>query len=229
MKKLLVVGIIILFIGVGVQSAFATEPIKSTDITKEEIEPKDYLFETIVAIANNTDIQDLLEENNPNIINFDYNSKYIFRKLLFRNPELLFSIIFSKPEMTTQYLDKTYNQGIELIDIIGEEKAYEMLDSVENINPNLLDNLNNIIMKDEELANRISILEELNEENDEICDILYLLLIITIIQGSALIYLISIFEDFPLLLLCIASRGLILTGRYSIIGILLELYDCWWF
>ena len=94
-------------------------------------------------------------EYNHNIFNFDYSGKYIFRQLLFRNPELLFTILFSKPKITTQYLDKAYNQGIELVNIIGEEKVLEMLDSIEITNTKLLDDLNNIIINDKELNNRI--------------------------------------------------------------------------
>ena len=69
--------------------------------------PKDFLFETIIGIVNNPDIQNLLEEYE-NIIYFDYSGKYLFRQLLFRNPRLLFSLVFTQPEMTKQYLYKMY-------------------------------------------------------------------------------------------------------------------------
>jgi len=175
MKKIIVIGVIALFICVGFQPAFATEPIISTDITKEDIEPKDYLFETIIEIANNPDVQDFLEEYENNIFNFDYNGKYIFRQLLFKNPELLFSMIFTKPVITMKYLDKTYHQGIELIDIFGEEKAYEILASVEISNPDIFNDLHNIVSNNKELSNRISTLEELNEYNENLCNILIIL------------------------------------------------------
>ena len=131
MKKIIVIGIIALFVCFGFQSAFAVEPIKLADISKVDIEPKDYLFETIVAFANNPEIEDLLEGYNHNIINFNYDGRYIRRQLLFKDSELLFSIASTKLEITTQYLDKGYKQGLELIEIIGEGRIYEILDSVE--------------------------------------------------------------------------------------------------
>jgi hypothetical protein len=202
-KKGLVVGIIVLFIGVGFQSSIAVDIPE-----KEEIEPKDYLFETIIEIANNPDVKDLLKEYE-HCINFDYNSKYIFRQLLFRNPELLFTIIFSKPEITTQYLDKTYNQGIELVEIFGEEKAHEILDSVEITNPNLFDDLNNIIMKDEELSNRISTLEELNEYNDALCFILMIIILATAVNTAIYAQIADLFPENPILYSIFRTRALI--------------------
>jgi hypothetical protein len=141
---------------------------------EEDIEPKDYLFETIVAIANNPDVKELLEENAQNIINFDFNNKYVFRQLLLKNPQLSSSLIFSKPKLTTQYLEKTYNHGIELINIFGEEKFLEMLDSVKLTNTKLLEDLNSIIKNDKELSNSIEILSDSNY-NESICFILWLL------------------------------------------------------
>jgi hypothetical protein len=170
--KALVLGVICLFVGVGVQPAFAVDIPE-----KEEIEPKDYLFETIVAIADNPDVQYLLEEYNQNIINFDYDGKYIIRQLLIRNPKLLFSMVLSKPEMTIQYLDKAYNQGVALVEIIGKEKIYEIFDSIEISNPDIFDNLYNVILNNKELSNRISTLIELNDDIAVICAILLIVIL----------------------------------------------------
>jgi hypothetical protein len=52
---LTVVGITILFLGVGIQPAIATvTPTKVVDF-----EPKDYLFQTIIDITNNPDVKDI--------------------------------------------------------------------------------------------------------------------------------------------------------------------------
>ena len=53
---LTVVGITILFLGVGIQPAIATVESKEDFI---DVEPKDYLFQTIIDIANNPDVKDI--------------------------------------------------------------------------------------------------------------------------------------------------------------------------
>jgi hypothetical protein len=222
LSKTLVIGIVALFIGIGVQSAFATDIPE-----KEEIEPKDYLYETIVAIANNPDVQDLFENNKANV-NFDFNNQKTFRQLLFKNPDLLCSMVFTKTKTTTQYLDNTYNQGIELIDIFGEETAIDMLDSVELTNPELLDDLNNIIMNDEELSNRISTLEVLNNETNPICRILFILGIRAIVKGMVLDWLEYIFYNVQYLRYFFMARSWLVIPQLLIIYDLLTVFDCWW-
>ena len=216
-----VMGIVVLLIGVGVQSTFAVDIPE-----KEEIEPKDYLFETIIAIANNPDVQELLEENKHNI-NFDFDNKYIFRQLLFKNPELLSSLVFTKPKMTTQYLEKAYEQGVEIVDIFGEEKGLEMLNSVELSNPELLDDLTNIIMNDEELSGRISTLSFLNNETNPICKILFILEIRAIVKAIVLNLFEFIFRNNPSLELFFMVRSWLVIPQMYIFFDLLKIFDCW--
>lgn len=221
LNKTLVIGVIILFVGVGIQSAFATDIPE-----KKEIEPKDYLFETIVAITDNPDVQDLLDENEKNI-NIDLNAQYIFRQLFFKNPNLLWSMVFTKTETTTQSLDKTYNQGIELIDIFGEEKALEIMNSVELTNPELLDDINNIIMNDDELSNRISTLEELNNDTSAICKILFILEFRSLVKWIVLSSLEFIFRNFEYLEIFFMVRSWLVIPQFYIIKDLLKIFDCW--
>ena len=56
----LVFGVILLLIGIGIQPAIATIETKEEKI---DIEPKDYLFQTIIDIANNPDVKELVEQN----------------------------------------------------------------------------------------------------------------------------------------------------------------------
>jgi hypothetical protein len=221
LSKTLVIAIVALFIGIGVQSAFAT------DITqKEEIEPKDYLYETIIAIANHPDVQDLFE-NNKNNVNFEFNNQYFFRKLFFKNPELLCSMVLIKSETTTQYLEKSYDQGNELVDIFGEEKALEMIDSLQSSNPEISDGLNQIIMNDEELSSRISTLIEMNNETNPICKILFILEFRALIKWISLNLLELIFRNVPALEIFFMLRSWLVIPQVYIISDIMKILDCW--
>jgi hypothetical protein len=222
LSKTLVIGVVVLFIAVSSQSAIAIDIPE-----KEEIEPKDYLFETIINIANNPEIQDLLEENKNNIDNLDFNNKYIFRQIFFKNPELLFSMVFTKPKTTTQYLDKSYNQGIELIDIFGEEKALEILDSVKITNTELLDDINDIIMDDEDLSLRISTLIEMNNGTNPICQVLFILGLRAIVKTIVLHMGEFIFRNYPSVELFFMVRSWLVRPQVFIINDLLKIFDCW--
>ena len=93
MKKVLVIGVILLFIGVSVQ------PSMGTDVPEKiEVEPKDYLFQTIVDISNNPEVKELFEQVKDKGIVFisDYNFRNVYLKLLFRNPRLFCSLLFTK-------------------------------------------------------------------------------------------------------------------------------------
>jgi len=167
-KEILIVGTICLFIGVGIQPAFAVEPVKTSKINNvENTNPKEYLFQTIVDIANNPDVNELLKRVDNgccNPIRFNFNNVDIYKKSLFNIPKLLLSMFFIKPSLTYNYLNSAYNRGCKLTNIIGDEKVNEIVKSVEVTNPEFFNELNYIIMNNDELSNRISILKEMNKE-----------------------------------------------------------------
>jgi len=195
-SKGLAVAVIILFIGVGVQPAFAIDIPE-----KEEIEPKDYLFETIIELANNPEFKELFDEYGNNIYNLNYNYKGVFLQILFNNPKLLFSKLFTKPKITNEYLNSVFNEGQKIVDIIGEDKALEMIKSVKLTNPDIFNDLHNIVSNNKELSNRISTLEELNEESFEeipiICGIIAFLMIRFEIRAMFFYQLYQMFIDNP--------------------------------
>jgi hypothetical protein len=159
--KTLALGIIVLFIGVAIQPGISTNTFQEE---KTDVDAKDYLFQTLIAISNNPDVKDLLKQNNQRLFTFDHNYKDIFLQLLFKKPRLLKSMLFTKPKMTYEYLDKSYNNGVELINILGEEESLKILESIKITNPDLLNELNNIIKNNKELSNRMSTLEIMNNE-----------------------------------------------------------------
>ena len=220
-KKGLVIGIVFLFIGVGVYPAIAVEPITPTNITQEEeiivveeTEPKDYLFQTIIDIANNPDVNELLNQiedewkNDNCYIRWDFNCKSVFQKLLLRKPTLLVSMLFTEPSITHEYLESSYNRGCKVTNALGEENVIEIVESVEINNPEILDELYNIIMNDEELYDRIITLGEMNEGFDinlpfsnlsSICSILLVLFSVYLIRCGIVSYFSILFHDNPII------------------------------
>jgi hypothetical protein len=163
-KEILILGIICLFIGVGIQPAFAVEPAKkSNSIGEEDTEPKDYLFQTIIDIANNPDVKDLLGQYENDLFKVDID-KSVYRKILFRNPRLLFNMFLTKPSFTPEYLDSIYNQGCQIINILGEDEAKKITESVTYNNPEFFNELINILFYNEGLSNRMEILSEMNKD-----------------------------------------------------------------
>jgi len=171
LRKVLVLGIIFLFLCVSVEPILSTEIIQDentdqVDDTKilGEMESKTFLFDTIIDIANNPDINNLLEQYNYDVFNSNFDYKNLYSQLLSKKPLLLLRIIFNKPSISNKYLDKSYNLGIKVADALGESIFFDILESIEITNPEILDELNEIILNDDELSNKINILKEMNND-----------------------------------------------------------------
>lgn len=222
LKKGLVIGIVFLFIGVGVYPAIAVEPIISNNITQEEefeqveeTEAKEYLFQTIIDIANNPDANGLLNQiedgwkNDNRYISWDFNCKSVFQKLLLSKPNILFSILFTETSITHEYLESSYNRGCKVANALGEENVIEIVESVEINNPEILDELYNLIINNEELYDRIITLSEMNEGSginlpfsnlSVICKILLVLFSVYLIRCGIVDFFTIMFHDNPIIL-----------------------------
>jgi hypothetical protein len=165
-RKFLAAGIILLFIAIGIQPAIADDPINLPKIVEEEIEPKEYLLQTIIEIANNPEVKDLLSQNGKKagFFNYDNNFRNLYLKLLLRNPRTFLSMLFTRPSMTTNYLDSTLTKGCKIANTIGEDEVYDITESISISNPEFFEELDSIIMKNEELSTRIETLKEMKEE-----------------------------------------------------------------
>jgi len=199
--KILVISVIILFAGVAVQPGIASFYSKG----ETDVEPKDYLFNTIIDIANNPDIKNIFKHNNYQIFSSDYEYKRLFSQISFKRPGLLFGTLFTKPSTTYDYLDKCYNKGIEITNIVGEDKALEMIESIKVIDTRVFDELNESILNNGELSDRLVLLQEMNKEYVSsglsldfpiICSILVILLLVSFIPYEFLLFLFEIFRIF---------------------------------
>ena len=236
-KNGLVMVVILLFIGVAVQPSIATVQQEEEINTK----PKDYLFQTIIDIASNPDVKNLIEQyeddwkHNNGFLNYDIDRNF-YRKIFFRNPWLFSSLIFTKPSVTYKYLESAYEQGCKIVNTLGEDKALEMIESIKINNPEVLEELNNIIMSNDELSNRLTILEEMNKElkpdipleyNPVVCAILTIILSPVLL----LIALIDFFYNFLIIDLFFISILLLILPIIAFpCLIILEIgidYGCW--
>jgi len=164
--KTLALGVVVLFVGVSFQPTIAVESVlNERESNYEDVdfeEAKKYLFETIIDIANNPEFKDLSKQYGNNLFTSSYDYKNLFSELRIEKPGFLGSMLFIKPKMTDEYLETIYNKGVELVDIIGEEESLKIVESFKMTNPGFFDDLKNVIMDDEELSSRISVLEKMN-------------------------------------------------------------------
>jgi hypothetical protein len=234
--KGLVVAVILLFLGLSIQPSVAVQT--ETDI---EIEPKDYLFQTIIDIANNQDVIELLKQYKYDLFSVDID-RSVYRKLFFRNPRLLFNTLFTKPSLSVEYLDKCYNNGIEITDILGEDKTLETIENVEVTDTKLFDELNNIISKDEELSGRLEILKEINNEltfdpplqDTIICKIGILIVVYEFMRlwllSKIVNYLKEIFNEIPIVIELLFKIPMFFRGSIFVVtGVIIGLLGCFGF
>jgi hypothetical protein len=168
--KTLALVVVVLFISVSFQPIIAEKTItveKESDYEKVNFEKaKEYLFLTLVDISNNPEVKEFLYEHKHDLFtnkNNNYNCKDTIKKIWLQKPKLTKSILFTKPEMIYDYLDTYYNSGFEIFSIIGKEELSNTLESVKT-NPELFNELKNIITNNKELSNKISVLKEMNQE-----------------------------------------------------------------
>jgi len=225
-KKGLVFTIILLFIGVAIQPGISTNTIQDE---KTDVDAKDYLFQSIIDISNNPDIKNLFGQlkQNHRIFTSDYDYKDVFLQILLKKPRLLKSMLFTRPEMTYEYLEANYNRGLEIVDILGEKETSKIVESVKITNPELFNELKNIFLNDGELSDTISNLEKMNLDWDFpiICKIIFIILISLFILYYTIAGIIVIFFD-PIGSILFLPFHLLIFTLIIIFGFTGETLDC---
>ncbi|KYK30636.1 MAG: hypothetical protein AYK22_03385 [Thermoplasmatales archaeon SG8-52-3] len=204
-KNTLVFGIVILFVGLAVQPGTANT--QKRDIN---CEPEDFLFQTIIDIVNNKKVKNLLEQemNNDLLLDFNYNFRSLFRKILFKDPNLLNSLIFTRPTFSPEYLNFALEKGYELTNLIGEDKVFEVVESITITNPKFSKSFSDIISNNEQINNKITEMKAMNQElkptfpfegNPIICVILLLLAFTVAIPIASFFGIIMLLSSHPFL------------------------------
>ena len=201
--KTLAVAVIILFIGLAIQPGIAVQPEIEIDV-----EPKDYLFQTIIEIANNPEVKDLLEQYDNDLFKVDID-RSVYLKILVRNPRLFCSMIFIRPSLTFEYLDNNLKNGQEITSILDENKVQGFIESLEVRDNEIFNDLNNIIINDGGLLERLETLKEMNKrvnpitlDGYDICFVIEITFLVSLFLGliffSPLSVYYAIFEHIEL-------------------------------
>jgi hypothetical protein len=184
-----------LFFGVAIHPGIAIVQSKKNII---DVEPKDYLFKTIIDISNNPDVEDLINKYEKDLFSIDIDMG-TYKKIFISNPRLFRSLFLLKTSVTFENLENLYTQGLEIINIISKEKAIEIIESAEFKDIELFYEIKEIVSNDVELSNRLVTIKEINSEMDcnldipNICSILCIMLFIPCIYGSIIATLTELF------------------------------------
>ena len=219
MNKKILIGSIIAVVLLTLVSFSSVVGYSSVKNTQEEIITsdydfeycKDYLFETLVEIADNEDVKDLINSNNQNLFptNFNQGTLFPFRR--------------NTNKLSIEHLDLLYKMGSMIIDRLGEDKVAEIMEKTSIEKPEFADEIDTIIMGNDELKERIYTLSEMNEEQEilewnfpVICTILLVLAL-----PFGLIYLIL----FKMHEFCLYSPFLIFLLLWFPIALTLDIYS----
>jgi hypothetical protein len=156
-KKILLIGCILtvsLLTLVGFSNVVGYQSVKNT---QEEIITnsydfeycKEYLFETLVEISDNDDVEEILNKNTQhhrNVLSFKKN----------------------KADLKDEHLEILYNLGLKIVDRIGEDNVAKIMENREIEKSEYPDEVDAIIIGNDELAERIDTLNEMNGEGASI-------------------------------------------------------------
>lgn len=141
--------------------AESTSPIKETLIT-DKIEPKEVIFQTIIDIGKNKDIQNLIENSKFEIGSNKEKSALLFTKLFMKNPKLLFFMLTKRPVLSKSYLNYVYNLGLEIKSILGISELKSIASCIKINKPEIQEEFLKIVEENNELRSKMDEIAFLN-------------------------------------------------------------------
>jgi hypothetical protein len=200
--KVLALSVIFLFIGVSFSSAINIQSVSSKEEYTEE-EVREVLLETIVDVVNNPDVKEQLKSNEYQIRIKDGNYQNIIRKILFRNPGLLYSIFILKQDITIDSLNRLYDIGLRLSKVLDEDELLQLKNSIEVTSYCGCCDLTDIIMENEKLNHLFT-----QYPNEILC---------------------NWFSSFMLIYWSYALTITVISGLFHYIPILSQIFEAWEF
>ncbi len=174
-RKWLTIGIILLFVGVTIAPTINFNTVKASQqsVIKERINQRELLFQTIVDIANNKEIQ-----------------RIILKSQMSRGVFLTSEI----PVVTKTQIRQMYFLGMILSKIISKSRIQSMIQQHQLQNPITQEEINGVIEKDAKLKREITQLQnsECDCGNDDEINWLFLFTIILMITICAILFILLV-------------------------------------
>jgi len=151
-RKGLTAGIILLFVGVAIAPSinFTVVNASNNDKRENEFSQKDLLFQTIVDIANNKDIQQVILKSQ-------------ISREGFLNPDVKFAV-FNTPVLTKNQLKQMYLVGLMLSKTISKSRMHSMVERYQVNNQWVQKEISAVIEKD------VTLKEEIMQLSNSECD-----------------------------------------------------------
>jgi hypothetical protein len=155
--KGLVFAVILLFIGVAIQPGIST----NTHDEKTDIDAKDYLFQTILDMVNNQEIQDIIQKSEirGSLINSLHMPGVIFLLMKLRTNFRLSSL---SSFLTKSFLEYAYRMGVKLSRTIDVSKMHSIIQRYQMSNQKVQKEINTVIENNANLKAEITQLSSLN-------------------------------------------------------------------
>lgn len=226
--KILAIKIIVLFVLVGFQPAIA-DLSKIDDKNNAGFEEsKSILIKTIVNIANDKGVRELVSKHKDVIDNFDISEiKQInkLNKMHIKNPTLFATLFSTRGYLSENFIYKTYEHGLNIYGIFGEEQLFQKYDKLKFKNSNLLNELKQYIFNKPNLRECIQNTISANDIYGLVCNILFVMFFATgaILQPFVVFYFIL-----PIIGLLAVPFILILFSIMVVELLIIEILDCPW-
>jgi len=213
MQKKLLIGISVMVACVTVFASYTNvvgvQTVKSSSnrLIKDEVHQKELLFQTIIDIANNREIQKII-----------FNSE--MREGMFFNPGKRFPV-FIPHVLTKRFLNAAYHLGLILSKTLSKSKIHSMLVRYQVGNQGMQKEIATVIEKDATLKGEMTQLSNLKCDCEETNTTVWHFPIL-----CTLLFPLFLFIDY---LNIILPTTFILAFIYFIIRTYGEVYHCFWY
>jgi len=202
-RKGLAIGIILLFVGVTIAPSVNFTAVNASNNKQEnEISQKDLLFQTILDVANNREIQKIV-----------FSSE--MQGGVFFNTGMRFSV-FIPQVITKNYLNSAYRIGLILSKTVGVTRMHSILERYQLHNQGMQKEISAVIEKDVTLNNEIKQLSNSKCDCEDISGV-------TVWHFPVICTILAIILFFLTFIVLYLHVG---TNIFRIIGSLFEMFNC---